>query len=56
MGDMQPVLTADPGVHTKCVLRQEASVMLRPSCLQGLHSSGCMRPKDAEPARHRWHC
>ncbi len=34
LGNTQPVLTADPGVQTKFILTQEASVEL-----QGLHSS-----------------
>ena len=56
LGNLQSVLTADLGVQTKCVVSQEASMVLRPFCLQGLHSSGCMHPEDAESSRHRWHC
>ncbi len=39
LGNIQPVLTADSGVQTKCITSLEATMVLRPFCLQGLHSS-----------------
>ncbi len=56
LGNIQPVLTADPGLQTNYISSQEASMVLRPFHLQGLHSSGCMHSEDAEPARCCRHC